>query len=216
MPKLGKCHRQKPSCRKGGFNLIFEAVPHVSCGLPLAPDCVHVCPAWTTAAELWFLLRQRRKSTELLFKQGSLLPRVTAAWGHLVTPAPGGHGQRGYELPPVGKSLTTHLDGTGTATARPSSMPSVPGCISTPMEETEPCMGPGCISAPVERIKPCMGPGCPRAPRKRTRHRECGDAAARQPGQDAWRSADSLCGLREVNDPRFAHLERGCNKPSLL
>jgi len=188
------------SCRKGGFNLIFEAVPHVPYSLPPSPGWIHVCPASTTAAELWFLLRERRKSTEMLFEQGSLLPRVMAVWGWPVTPAPGGHGQRGCELPPVGRSLLTHLDGTGTATTHPSSVAWVPGCIATPTEHTE--------------LR--MGLGCPRAPGERSRHGGCGDAAARQPGQDAWLRADSLCGLREVNDPRFAHLERGCNEPSLL
>lgn len=154
----------------------------------------------------------RRKSTKLLFKQDSLLQRVTPP----VTPALGGHDQQGYELPLVGESLTIHLDGTGTASTHPSGMASVPGCISTPMEQTELCTGPSCISAPMEHIKLCMKPGCPRGPGGRTKNRGCGNAAARQPGQDAWLLACSLCGLREVNDPRFAYLERGCNKPSLL
>lgn len=61
-------------------------------------------------------------------------------------------------------------------------------------------------------------PGAPKGSQGKNKAQDsgCGDAAVRRPGQDAWLSADSLCGLAEVNDPRFAHLERGCNKPSLL
>lgn len=140
-------------------------------------------------------LRQGQQSCRVFCEKGrgesSLLPKGTAARGAPAGPAPGGRGQQVYELPPVRKSPATNLDVAEAATAIPGDTASAPGCVPAPMERTERCPGRR------------AGAGL----------RGCSGGAA---GQDTWLPASSLCGLREVNDPRFAHRERGCNKPSLL
>lgn len=129
-PKCRKCHRPKVFLQKTWFQLSFDTAP--------------ICLMWAVTGRRLqaHLLTMRKKKAAFQTRQ----PHSKS--DNRAETAPGAHSQqRGYELPPMGDSLTTHVNGTGTATTHPSTMPLVPGCISALMEHI---MGPGYPRDPLE------------------------------------------------------------------
>lgn len=158
------------------------------------PVSYPVCPAADRRRRLFAQLRQGQQSCGFFCEKGrgesSLLPKGRQR-GEPRRASPGWPWPTGLRAPSRGKvTYCKSRCGRG-GTAIPGDTAAAPGCAPVPTGQTERCPGR----------------------RAGTGLRGCSSGAA---GQDTWLPASSLCGLREVNDPRFAHRERGCNKPSLL